>query len=158
MNDKKLCQTLEKIVDHRLYLMLKDHIVVERNNEYMLFNQYYIKKHDSHCELANVYSDKQHVFSHLRYAVTWATLDKSNKISEANRVLFLDSLLSGIEINMKIHTKLYKKATNEDSRTLFHSKYIEDVIKKKQVTDELDQYMRKAKTHQMHKFTASSYK
>jgi hypothetical protein len=138
--------------------MLKEHIIVENKNEYMLFNQYYIRKYDDYCELTNQLSDAEYVFSHLKYAVTWATLDKNNKVSQSKRVLFLDSILTGIEVNIKIHTKLFKKSTNEDAKTLYHSKYIEDIVKKKKVTAELDQFMNEAKTQQIRKFASSSYK
>ena len=153
-----MMRTLEKIVDKNLYDQLKEHIVTQEDNNYWLFNQYIITNHQDHCELQKITSDKSYIFSNVKYAVTWATLDKTNKIPECERVLFLDQCLFGINVNLKIQERIFKKSKNTDTMLLFNTKYTEEKLKKKRVIAELDQFITQAKSYQRNKFLSSSYK
>jgi hypothetical protein len=158
MTDQKMIQALGKIVDKNFFYQLKDHVVIQEDNNYSLFDQYTITNYKDYCELKKASSDKSYTFSHIKYAVTWATLDKINKISECNRVLFLDQCLFGIDVNLKIHSKIFKKTKNVDTKILFHSKYTEEKLKKKRILIELERFINQAKSYQLNKFLASSYK
>jgi len=158
MTEQKMMQALGKIVDKNFFYQLKDHVITQEDNHYSLFDQYTITDYKDYCELRKDTSDKTYTFSHIKYAVTWATLDKINKVPECNRVLFLDQCLFGIDVNLKIHTKIFKKTKDVDTKLLFHSKYVEEKLKKKRVINELDLLINKAKSYQLNKFITSSYK
>lgn len=158
MTEQKMMQALEKIVDKNFFLQIKDHVVTQEDNNYSLFDLYLITNYKDYCELKKANSDKSYTFSHIKYAVTWATLDKINKISECNRVLFLDQCLCGIDVNLKIHSKIFKKSKDADTKILFHSKYVEEKLKKKRIINELDLFIHQAKSYQLNKFISTSYK
>lgn len=158
MTEQKMMQALEKIVDKNFFYQLKDHVIIQEDNNYSLFDQYTITNYKDYCELKKDTSDKSYIFSHIKYAVTWATLDKINKVPECNRVLFLDQCLFGIDVNLKIHSKIFKKSKDVDTKLLFHSKYVEEKLKKKRIMNELDLLINKAKSYQLNKFITSSYK
>jgi hypothetical protein len=158
MTEQKMMQALGKIVDKNFFYQLKDHVIIQDDNHYALFGQYIITDYKDHCELRKDSRDNSYIFSHIKYAVTWATLDKINKIQECNRILFLDQCLLGIDVNIKIHSNIFKKTNNVDTKLLFHSKYTEETLKKKRILRELEQFISQAKSYQLNKFIVSSYK
>ena len=90
----------------------------------------------------------------MKYAVTWATLDRRNLIVEANRVLHLDEILAGIELSTKLLEKYSKKTQN----FIYLNKLNENRLKKHNIVKELDGYLIKAKQWQLNQFAQSSYK
>ena len=154
MNDRQLFQALEKIINENTVNRVKDKTVIQDGDQYRLFEKYIIKKVKSGFQVVRISDDKTKLFTSMKYAVTWATLDRRNLIVEANRVLHLDEILAGIELSTKLLEKYSKKTQN----FIYLNKLNENRLKKHNIVKELDGYLIKAKQWQLNQFAQSSYK
>jgi len=157
MNNTQLYKALEKVVTNRVYEQLKDSVIVQEKDSYRLFESYRISNTKKGFSVQKINVHGETVFSYLKYAVTWAILDKKNSISEASRVKELDQKLASLDINIKLYEKLEKKSKNQDTKLLYLCKRTEAVNKKKIVSQELDVFVARTKAWQLQKFSNSSY-
>ena len=145
---------LEKLMKTDFVGQLEDVIIFQNpDNSYELFNAYHINKNDNNEYVVKMHTTfTSHNFNTLKHAVAWCTFDKRNLLYQSNRILKLDSLLAGLEVDISLHTKLFKKAKNTDDRLIFLSKLSEDKLKKRQITDELYTYINDSKRWQTNRF------
>jgi len=145
---------LEKLMKTDFVGQLEDVIIFQNpDNSYELFNAYHINKNDNNEYVVKMHTTfTSHNFNTLKHAVAWCTFDKRNLLYQSNRILKLDSLLAGLEVDISLHTKLFKKAKNADDRLIFLSKLSEDKLKKRQITDELYTYINDSKRWQNNRF------
>ncbi len=135
-----------------------DSIVFQDETGYQLFGKYtIIKKHEDY-NVSKIHTDTLKKFGTLRNAVTWVTFDKRNLIVEANRVIELDKILTGTEFSMKVHEQLSKKAKSMDDKLIYLAKLKEDKLKRKQVLEELSEYVTNIKNWQLKKFKEQASK
>lgn len=154
MNDKQLFQALEKIINENTVDKIKNTAVIKEGNQYRLFEKYIIKQTKVGFQVTRISDDNSKLFTSIKYAVTWATLDKRNLIVEANRVLQLDDILAGLEVSTKLLEKYNKKTQN----FVYLNKLNENRLKKVSLIKELESYSVKAKQWQLTQFAQSSYK
>jgi hypothetical protein len=154
MNDKQLFQALEKIINENTVNKIKNTAVIKEGDQYRLFEKYIVKKTKVGFQVTRISDDNSKLFTSIKYAVTWATLDKRNLIVEANRVLQLDDILAGLEVSTKLLEKYNKKTQN----FIYLNKLNENRLKRVSLIKELDSYTVKAKQWQMTQFAQSSYK
>ena len=145
---------LEKLMKTDFVGQLEDVIIFQNpDNSYELFNAYHINKNDNNEYVVKMHTTfTSHNFNTLKHAVAWCTFDKRNLLYQSNRILKLDSLLAGLEVDISLHTKLFKKAKNTDDRLIFLSKLSEDKLKKRQITEELYTYINDSKRWQINRF------
>jgi hypothetical protein len=145
---------LEKLMKTDFVGQLEDVIIFQNpDNSYELFNAYHINKNDNNEYVVKMHTTfTSHNFNTLKHAVAWCTFDKRNLLYQSNRILKLDSLLAGLEVDISLHTKLFKKAKTSDDRLIFLSKLSEDKLKKRQITDELYTYINDSKRWQTNRF------
>jgi hypothetical protein len=145
---------LEKLMKTDFVGQLEDVIIFQNpDNSYELFNTYHINKNGNNEYVVKMHTTfTSHNFNTLKHAVAWCTFDKRNLLYQSNRILKLDSLLAGLEVDISLHTKLFKKAKNADDRLIFLSKLSEDKLKKRQITDELYTYINDSKRWQTNRF------
>jgi len=145
---------LEKLMKTDFVGQLEDVIIFQNpDNSYELFNAYHINKNDNNEYVVKMHTTfTSHNFNTLKHAVAWCTFDKRNLLYQSNRILKLDSLLAGLEVDISLHTKLFKKAKNTDDRLIFLSKLSEDKLKKRQFTEELYTYINDYKRWQTNIF------
>jgi hypothetical protein len=154
MNDKQLFQALEKIINENTVDKIKNTAVIKDGNQYRLFEKYIVAQTKVGFQVTRISDDNTKLFTSIKYAVTWATLDKRNLIVEANRVLYLDDILAGIEVSTKLLEKYNKKTQN----FVYLNKLNENRLKRVSLIKELDSYSVRAKQWQMTQFAQSSYK
>jgi len=151
--EQRMFNTLTRILDKDKLLKLESQIVYQdTDGTYKLFGEYSIKEKKQGYVLSKTYTHTVITFTELRNAVTWATLDKLNKVIESNKVLELDLQLSGATENMKVHDLLCKSTKDIDKRTVYLNKLTEDRVKKRRILSELDGYVAKAKAWQYKQF------
>jgi len=158
MNEQQLFDAFEKVIDSKVYNKLKDTIVLHDGDSYRLFEKYEISQKDNVYLVAKMTSDTVQTFSSLKYAVTWATLDRNNAIYEANRLLELDRKLISFETVIKLYERYDKRVKDNNIRAIYLNKLWEARIQKRHITKELDESARKTKEKQLKKFSQSSYK
>lgn len=134
---------LEKIAESVLPKLI-NHIIVDTDDGYILFNQYFIEKNKHSFKLLRRGDEKVFQFFNLKNAITYAILHKNYKMFEAERVYELDHMLDSINLEKKIHEKKRKKLKIDE--------YILKTIKLQSVFDkrtrfehELDKYIIVAK-------------
>ena len=145
---------LEKLMKTEFLGNLEDVIIFQNtDNSYELFNTYHINKNNINEYVVTMHTTfTTHNFNTLKHAVAWCTFDKRNMLYQSNRILKLDNLLAGLEVDISLHTKMFKNAKNTDDRLIFLSKLSEDKLKKRQITDELYTYINDSKRWQTRRF------
>jgi hypothetical protein len=145
---------LEKLMQTEFVGQLEDVIIFQNpDNSYELFNMYHINKNNSNEYIVKMHTTfTTHNFNILKHAVAWCTFDKRNMLYQSNRILKLDNLLAGLEVDISLHTKMFKNAKNTDDRLIFLSKLSEDKLKKRRITDELYTYINDSKKWQTNRF------
>lgn len=127
---------LAKLASPRLLKCL----IYKDGNDYVLFNEYLIRKHENGATLYRYRDDRKFEFNHIRNATVWAILEKHNKMFEANRVLELDLKIESMNVNKSIHNRL-KKIGDFENKTINTIKYQDDNIKQNNFQRELDKYI-----------------
>jgi hypothetical protein len=147
---------LEKLMKADFVGQLEDVIIFQNpDNSYELFNTYHIVKNDNNEYIVKMHTTfTSHNFNTLKHAVAWCTFDKRNLLYQSDRIRTLDNLLAGLEVDISIHTKLFKNSKNADDRLIFLSKLSEDKLKKRRITDELYTYINDSKRWQINRFNA----
>jgi hypothetical protein len=147
---------LEKLMKADFVGQLEDVIIFQNpDNSYELFNTYHIDKNENNEYIVKMHTTfTSHNFNTLKHAVAWCTFDKRNLLYQSDRIRKLDNLLAGLEVDISIHTKLFKNSKNADDRLIFLSKLSEDKLKKRRITDELYTYINDSKRWQINRFNA----
>jgi len=145
---------LDKLMNPNFIGDLEDVIIFQNTDgSYELFNTYHINKTNKDDYIVTMLTTfTTHQFNTLKHAVAWCTFDKRNMFSQANRILKLDNLLAGLEVDISLHTKIFKNAKDTDNRLIVLSKLSEDKLKKRRYTDELYTYINDSKKWQTKRF------
>jgi hypothetical protein len=145
---------LEKLMKADFIEKIEDVIIFQNpDNSYELFNMYHINKNDNNEYVVKMHTTfTTHTFNILKNAVAWCTFDKRNMLYKANRIRDLDSLLAGLEVDISLHTKIFKNSKNSDDKLIVLAKLSEDKLKKKQLTEELYGYINDSKNWQTKRF------
>jgi hypothetical protein len=72
-------------------------------------------------------------------------LHKNGKREDAKKIVYLDTHLDTLELEIKIHTNIYRSATDMDKKGIYLTKLQTDYIKKKQVLQELNSIINSSK-------------
>ena len=145
---------LSKLMNPNFIGDLEDVIIFQNTDgSYELFNTYCINKTSKDNYIVTMLTTfTTHQFHTLKHAVAWCTFDKRNMLSQANRIIILDNLLAGIEVDITLHTKIFKNAKNSNDKLIFLAKLSEDKLKKRRFTDELYTYINDSKKWQTNRF------
>jgi hypothetical protein len=145
---------LEKLMKTELLGGLEDIVIFQNpNGSYELFNTYIIAKNKQNEYIVTMRTTHTtNCFYTLKHAVAWCTFDKRNLLYQSSRILQLDNLLAGLDVDISLHTKLFKNGKNSDDKLIFLAKLSEDKLKKKQFTDEIHTYINDSKKWQTKRF------
>lgn len=133
-------------------LLLKD----ESENEYFLFNRYFIKEVSRGCfEVIFLYNDEKTIFNSLKNAVCFCIFDKANKFNETKNIKQLDLSLASIEVSIGQLKKLVKKTKDTSLKLIYIAKLNEEILRKKRMKQQLLGYLLKAQHYQLTKYKVS---
>jgi hypothetical protein len=135
-----MIRSIEDLVRDAIPNLLKCLIYIDNSDNYILFEQYSIKKHNDYVLLKQFRDDKELKFSKIRNATAYAVLDRHNKLFEANKVFELDLKLSSIAIDKLLHDKL-KRSKDIEEHIIYTTKLQTDYVREKQFQHELDKYI-----------------
>jgi hypothetical protein len=156
MKFEKLIKKIERVIPSDQIRSLQDIIVYQDpDGKYQLFETYSIEKVDDVFIVSGIRLAKNLTFSVLKNAVTWCTYDKRNRIQESNEILNLDHKLNRINSDISIRQLMAKKAKNPDDKLIYIAKIGEDKIKRKQMTERLDGYIRESRNWQIKRLSKS---
>lgn len=140
---------LRKEINHGLKEVA---IFREIDGSYNLFSRYIIKKVKSNIIVEILNTSQRVSFNTLKNAVTYCIFDKRNKFYERQRIHDLDQKLVGLEVEINIENRLFKKTKAVDIKLIHLAKLNENKIKKKKYEHELNQYVSDAKSWQDKRF------
>lgn len=159
LNEPRMFDILNKLLSKEKISTLERQIIFqERNGSYNLFGTYIISKTDVGYIVEKKHTYTSHLFTDLKNAVTWSTLDKCGNLNGSSRVLVLDRQLAGTTQNMLVHENLYKRAKDVDQQSIFLNKLHEGRIKKQAMTTEMNGFIERCKSWQYQQFAQNAAK
>lgn len=131
------------------YANLQGILVAQLGNNYWLFGRYTLQKQASGFLITDQLSDRSLNFGRLRHAVTWATLDNLLQLPQALRVIQLDQLISGLELETALVARRVKKAATIDqySTAMIKQSTLQDRLNRNQT--EMHKYIMIARQWQI---------
>jgi len=147
----------------KLQQLFKEELIKELRNVYIkydqkdliLFGEYRVKKTvDNLYEVTMIDTSicSPKVFNTVKTAVSYAVLHKLGDKEQAKKVVFLDQQVNTLDLEIKIHTKIYRNATDVDRKGIYLTKLQTDYIKKKQVLESLKTVINTSKYKQRNIF------
>jgi len=156
ISDKLLRKLTKTIPEAEMKKLSELSIIQGPDGSYFLFSKYSIKKNNGYyvVELDRIAGTKS--FNVLKNAVAWCTYDKRNSIYESKRIYDLDNKLSSIDAAILVHQRLAKKAKKLEEKLIYLAKLGEEKMEKKQILEELDNYVASSKIWQNKQFNIKS--
>lgn len=152
----KLIKKIERVIPKDQIKSLQDIVVYQdENGIYQLFEQYSIEKVGANYIVSGKTLINDLSFSVLKYAVTWCTYDKRNKIVDANAILNLDHKISRLESDINIRQSMVKNAKTPDDKLIYIAKLGEDKLRRKQMVEQLDSFVRESRNWQISRLSKS---
>lgn len=121
-------------------------------NEYELFEKFFITKNNHSYKVTYKHSFTEKIFFSLKNAVAFCIFEHCNKITQSQRVEFLDSMISSVENNILRYRKFIKNTVSVDDKLIYVAKLSHDLIKKKTYSNELKKYLNESNHLQIQKF------
>jgi hypothetical protein len=132
---------LEQVIMAVLPDLLPTLIIDTDDGGWILFGRYTIYKAKDGMYRVNTVGNmmQSKFFNRLRNAATWVVLYQQNRVSDANRVHELDTIIAGLDVEQQQHRRL--KNSRDTSQYLIQlTKLTENVLKQKQFITEIDKY------------------
>lgn len=144
---------IEKFFAKEFPSKYKDILIFQNDDgSYELFDKYLINKHVAGYLITSKYCTDGKIFSSLKNAVTWCIFDNKNKVHQTNRIEYLDKMLAGTEVNILVHKKLIEKTSDIEHKLIYVSKLSQEQVRKKEMLEELDDFIVQSKNWQTRKF------
>lgn len=152
-NKKQIMDKVHKFVTNPSFEGMSQFLIIDVKGGYELFGEFLIVKKNDKFIVKKHLTDLEMSFNSQRNAVVWTTFYYRNRISEAKRIHLLDEVLSGIEVNLEIHTKLYRRTSDQEKKLIYFAKLQEDQRRKKSTIAELDGFAKSSKIWQNYRFS-----
>ena len=143
---KQVLNDLGAVIEHTLERLL-DSVIIMVGKQYVIFNKYSITRTDK-CIVVFRRSDHLSIeFERMKHAMIWIMLDHNMRYSERDRIKSLDSALSSVDIDKRMHEKLKQKHRQDvELFLLYRTKLDVDKRKEKRIIAEIDKYYKMANT------------
>lgn len=152
IDEKKLDRLAKAMLNNGLKQLQDIAIYQEADGTYNLFNQYIITKKNNNYIVTMSTSFTTNTFSILKNAVTWCTLDKRDRVFDANRMIQLDRKLASTDAAIEIHSNLLKKAKDPDTKLIYLAKLSEEKAEKRTILEEIDGFIMESRRWQTKRF------
>ena len=144
---------IEKFFVKEYFSKYKDILIFQNDNgTYELFAKYFIELHSNGYIINTTCYSEGKIFSNLKNAVTWCIFDNKNKVQQTARIEYLDKMLAGTDMNIIIHKKLIDKTSDMDHKLIYVSKLSQEQVRKKEMLEEMDNFITQSKNWQTRKF------
>lgn len=143
INEREIEQKFERMLSGSSFQDIENVVIVKTNaHEYHLFGRYTVTKKDQTNVVVTLHNgDTVNSFYSMKSAVCWCVFDRRGLYSSANRIIELDRKLSGLEVSISIHKRLFNQTSDQDNRLIYLAKLNEERIQKREMTDELNRYI-----------------
>ena len=152
MNDK-LVEKINQFLSKELFHKMGDIAIFKyKDGTYELFNKYCIVEEKGYYVIKPKRGIDIKNFSSLRNAVTWCSFDNRNKLIQANRIAYLDTMISGLDANIVVHKHLISRSKDLENKLIYIAKMSEEQAKKKHMVEEMSSFITESKNWQTRKF------
>lgn len=154
MNDK-IINRVADFFNTRLLNTVGDISIFQNDDgSYELFNRYVVYKKPNGYLVTPIYNSDEKLFSSLKNAVTWCVFENRKKYQKAQRIEYLDKMITGMDLNIEVHKRLIKKSTDIENKLIYAAKLSDEQNKKKIMLHEMSGYIHESKALQTQKFDA----
>ena len=149
---------LDQFFSREINAELKDVLIsCDRFGKYSLFGKYTISPtSDDYYKVTISGSESSYEFASLKHALTWCVFSNSSKQREANKIQLLDMKLCGIDVDLAVHRRKLKLASDAFTKDIYIIKVQEDTIKRKLIVAEINSYINNSRQIQVKKFTSKN--
>lgn len=129
-------------------------IVREDDGSYYLFGKFcIIPDKEGNYHLVDMFdSEKIHSFTSLKTAVTYCVFEKNKKYKELRRIIELDDILGSLDSMIEQHSRIVEKTEDFEYKSIVRAKLLEEKLKKRQMTTEINSYIALSKYWQTKQF------
>jgi len=141
MNEKEMYRIFKKMFDKEEISHISKHIIFQNNaGDYIMYDRYTIKSHKGAFVSSKNTTFTTKTFNNLKNAVIWTTLDHTDKVVAANRVIELDTLLASTIEHIKLYEKRFKEAKTLEALAIADIKLHEEIVRKERIINELEDH------------------
>ena len=142
MSHKSINEVYSQLANvvNKTYSNFGKDLLIPTKHGIVVYNNYVIKKSSNGFEVISRTSSEITSFGSARNALVWVILEHHTRIPESKRVKELDCFIHGVEVDLKIHTKLKIKGSDENY-LIQSSKLQRDKERQKQFLNEIDKYI-----------------
>jgi hypothetical protein len=152
MNEKYMFKILKRLLDKKEISFISEHIVIPTENDtYQMYGTHKITKVNGEYIVTKNHTHTIEKFNNLRNAIIWVTLEKSNNIVSAKKIVELDTQYTGNLVQIEQQKRLLK-SKNIDLQSLAMAKMQEQIYKNTKIIRELDYYAGISKNWQNKRF------
>jgi len=153
MNEKEMYRIFKKMFEKEKMSEISKHIIFQNSTgDYIMYDRYTIKEHKGTYISSKNTTFTTKTFNNLKSAVIWTTLDHTDKVVAANRVLELDTLLASTVEHIKLYEKRFKEAKTLEVLAIADTKLHEEIVRKERIINELEDYANITKKWQNKQF------
>lgn len=148
---------LDQFFSREINADLKDVLIsCDRVGKYSLFGKYTIAPtSEEYYRITISGSSTSYEFASMKNALTWCVFSNSEKKREARKIQLLDMKLCGIDVDLAVHRRKLKTASDPFTKDIYIIKVQEDTIKRKQIVAEINSYINNSRQIQDRKFVNS---
>jgi hypothetical protein len=142
---------LSKFFDKAMRADAKHLLITFADGEYNVFGRFSIKIKGTDYIVDDIVIKQTVVFSTLKNALSWCTLTDCKKYKHSDRLSTLELKLLSLELDIAVHKKKLKSASNND-RSVYLTKLQEDTYRKRLVLAEIEDLINQSKRLQEDRF------
>lgn len=145
---------LDQFFSREINADLKDVLIsCDRTGKYSLFGKYTIAPtSEEYYRITISGSNTTYEFASMKNALTWCVFSNSAKQREASKIQLLDMKLCGIDVDLAVHRRKLKLASDTFTKDIYIIKVQEDTIKRRQIVAEINSYINNSRQIQDRKF------
>ena len=144
-------EKLKALLKDELIKGLRNVYIRHHNKDLVMFDRYRIRKTPEgyfrvHWHLDN--DEDIHLFNNVKTAVSYVVLHNQGLRDQAHKLAMIDAKLDTVNLEIKIHDKMSKTSKDIDTKWIYLTKLQTDYLRKKQLIEDLGDYINKSKSHQ----------
>lgn len=145
---------LDQFFSREINANLKDVLIsCDRLGKYSLFGKYTIvPTNEEYYRITVSGSNTSYEFASMKNALTWCVFSNSEKKREARKIQLLDMKLCSVDVDLAVHRRKLKTASDAFTKDIYIIKVQEDTIKRKQIVAEINSYINNSRQIQDRKF------
>ena len=118
--------------------------IIQTDIGIVVFDQYAIVKINNGYRVVSRCTFTEAEFTSIRNALAWIIFEYKGRFKDSARVALIDSRISSLDVEINLHRRSSRRA-DSGKYVILLNKIQEDMSKKKELSDELERYLRLVK-------------